>query len=53
VPLIKKNALDWYASCHGIDDFGVRATLGSLRVKPDGSFAKTERTTEKQRFALW
>jgi hypothetical protein len=44
---IKQIALDWDGACGGEDDFTVNATLGTVRIKPDGSFAKTTRSTEE------
>jgi hypothetical protein len=50
---VSRIALDWDASCHGVDDFTVGATLGVVRIKADGSFAKTQTTTEEGDKPSW
>jgi hypothetical protein len=50
---VKRIALDWDASCHGVEDFSVSATLGTFHIKPDGSFAKTQRTSEEGDKPSW
>ena len=49
---IKRIALDWDGSCAD-DEFTVNATLGTVQVKPDGSFAKTKQTTEEGENPGW
>jgi hypothetical protein len=44
---LKRIALDWDGSCGGEDDFTVNATLGTVQIKPDGTFARTARSTEE------
>jgi hypothetical protein len=45
---VKRIALDWDGSCSGEDDdFTVNATLGTMQIKPDGTFAKTKVSTEE------
>lgn len=50
---VKRIALDWDASCHGVEDFSVSATLGTFHIRPDGSFAKTQRTSEEGDKPSW
>ena len=50
---VSRIALDWDGSCHGVDDFTVGATLGVVRIKADGSFAKTQTTTEEGDKPSW
>lgn len=50
---IKDVVLVWHAACHFGDSFEVNAELGTLHVRPDGSFAKTARNTEEGDRPSW
>jgi hypothetical protein len=50
---IKDVVLVWQPACHFGDSFEVNAELGTVHVRPDGSFAKTARNTEEGDRPSW